>query len=161
MSSAALWDVLARVAMPVAVVTALDRAGVAHGLTVGSLSSLSITPPLMLVCIDRGGVSGAHVVAADSFGISVLAADQQGLAREFAAPGPHEFGPDFSTVDGLPAVRDALAFLGCARHEVIDGGDHHILIGQVQTVAHGPARAPLVYHDRRYGRLETACAVPT
>jgi flavin reductase ActVB len=152
-----LREVLAQVAMPVAIVTALDRSGAAHGLTVGSLCSLSMTPPLVLVCIDRRGVSGRRVVEAGRFGVSVLSADQHELAQSFAAPGRHEVGPGFSTVDGLPAVRDALAFLGCSRHAVLDGGDHHILIGRVDAVARDAVAPPLVYHDRQYGRVDTAC----
>ena len=151
-----LRDVLAQVAMPVAVVTALDRAGNAHGLTVGSVCSLSASPPLLLVCIDRRGHSGRHVVAADRFGVSVLAAHHEDLARAFASPGPREFGPGFTFEDGLPAVRDAVAWLDCERYEVVDGGDHHILIGRVTAARRGPA-SPLMYHNRQYGRLDTAC----
>ncbi|MGI5237871.1 flavin reductase family protein [Dactylosporangium sp. CA-139066] len=151
-----LRDVLAQVAMPVAIVTALDRAGNAHGLTVGSLCSLSASPPLLLVCIDRRGHSGRHIVAADRFGVSVLAAEHEHLARAFAAHGSHSFGPAFTFEDGLPAVRNALAWLACDRSEVVDGGDHHILIGRINAARHGLA-SPLMYHNRRYGHLDTAC----
>jgi flavin reductase ActVB len=151
-----LRDVLAQVAMPVAIVTALDRAGNAHGLTVGSLCSLSATPPLLLVCIDRSGHSGRHIVAADRFGVSVLATEHEDLARAFASHGSHDFGPAFTFEDDLPAVRNALAWLCCERHEVVDGGDHHILIGRINAARRGPA-SPLMYHNRQYGRLDTAC----
>lgn len=150
-----LREVLAQVAMPVAIVTATDRVGNAYGLTVGSLCSLSASPPLLLVCIDRNGHSGRHIVAADRFGVSVLAAEHEDLARAFAAHGSHDFGPAFTLEDHIPAVRNALAWLDCERHEVIRGGDHDILIGRVNRSRRGSA-SPLMYHNRQYGRLD-AC----
>ncbi|MCX4751647.1 flavin reductase family protein [Kitasatospora sp. NBC_01287] len=155
-------EALACVAMQVTVVTTRDRGGAAHGTTLGSLCSLSLSPPLVLFCLAHR--AGAHdaICGAERFCLSVLAADQQPTAARFAGPAQHRFGAENAegreediVLDGLPAVRGALAWLVCVRHSLLAAGDHTIVVGEVQRAersAAGPG-GPLVYHDRHYRAL--------
>jgi flavin reductase (DIM6/NTAB) family NADH-FMN oxidoreductase RutF len=139
----------------ITVVTVRDAAGVDHGMTVSAFCSLSLIPPLVLVCIGHDATIAGAVAAADCFGVSVLADDQLELSRRFAEPDADRF-------DGLQVTRGqlkvalvpgALAHLECritARHE---GGDHTIVVGEV-IVARGHDGRPLVYHRGTYHRLE-------
>ncbi|HEV7655624.1 MAG TPA: flavin reductase family protein [Mycobacteriales bacterium] len=153
---------LAHVPMPVAVVTALDSGGEPHGMTIGSLCSLSVAPPLVLFCVDRGAAAHGVLCRAERYCLSVLGAGQEEVARRFAHRAPDRFAAQVVGLDGLPAIDGALMWLSCDRHQVLDGGDHSIIVARVDSVRVGPGR-PLVYHDRGYGtiaaRLAPAAAV--
>lgn len=118
----------------VTVVTARDADGEPLGLTVNSFTSVSLDPPLVLVCVDRGSSSHDGLLHADTFGVSVLAAGQHLLAHRFAAEEPRRRFQDVTWRDGPhgnPILEDAVAWLECAAHEVHEGGDHSILLGRV------------------------------
>ncbi len=146
----------------VTVVAATGPQGPA-GATANAVSSLSIEPMLMLACLDRGSRTLLAVQAANRFGISVLHAGQEQLARNFAgkAPVPDKWeGVDWSERDGVPAIErrgvpaidDALAFVACDLRDVIAGGDHVIVTGEVTAVETAPG-APLVFHEGDYRPL--------
>lgn len=88
----------------VAVVTAVDEARVPYGMTIGSLSALSLSPPLLLFCIARSAGSHEAICHADRYCVSLLAEGQEAVARRFSDRGAHRFGPDLVDCDGLPAV---------------------------------------------------------
>jgi len=138
----------------VTVVTATGPDGPA-GATANAVCSLSIEPMLMLACLDRGSRTLLAVQAADSFGISVLHAGQEEIARAFAtkAPVPEKWsGVAWSERDGVPAIDDALAFIACDLRDVISAGDHVIVTGAVKAL---DARDgdPLVFHGGEYRPL--------
>lgn len=138
----------------VTVVAASGSEGPA-GATANAVSSLSIEPMLMLACLDRGSRTLLAVQAANRFGISVLHAGQEGIARSFAskAPVPDKWeGVDWSERDGVPAIDDALAFVACDLRDVIAGGDHVIVTGEVTAVDTAPG-TPLVFHEGDYRPL--------
>jgi 3-hydroxy-9,10-secoandrosta-1,3,5(10)-triene-9,17-dione monooxygenase reductase component len=138
----------------VTVVAATGPQGPA-GATANAVSSLSIEPMLMLACLDRGSRTLLAVQAANRFGISVLHAGQEQLARNFAgkAPVPDKWeGVDWSERDGVPAIDDALAFVACDLRDVIAGGDHVIVTGEVTAVETAPG-TPLVFHEGDYRPL--------
>lgn len=125
------------------------------GATANAVSSLSIEPMLMLACLDRGSRTLLAVQAANRFGISVLHAGQEGIARTFAskAPVPQKWeGVAWSERDGVPAVDDALAFIACDLRDVIAGGDHVIVTGEVTALETAPG-TPLVFHEGDYRPL--------
>jgi 3-hydroxy-9,10-secoandrosta-1,3,5(10)-triene-9,17-dione monooxygenase reductase component len=125
------------------------------GATANAISSLSIEPMLMLACLDRGSRTLLAVQAANRFGISVLRAGQEEVARRFAtkAPVPEKWqGIAWSERDGVPAVDDALVFAACELRDVIAGGDHVIVTGEV-TALGATAGDPLVFHDGEYRPL--------
>jgi 3-hydroxy-9,10-secoandrosta-1,3,5(10)-triene-9,17-dione monooxygenase reductase component len=140
----------------VTVVTAAGPAGPA-GATANAVCSLSIEPMLMLACLDRGSRTLLAVQAANRFGISVLHAGQEPIARTFATKAPVADkwdGVAWSECDGIPAIDGALAFVACDLRDVIAGGDHVIVTGEV-TALETSEGDPLVFHGGEYRPLGT------
>src|SRR5690349_23339810 len=138
----------------VTVVSANGPGGPA-GATANAVSSLSIEPMLMLACLDRGSRTLLAVQAANHFGISVLHAGQEEIARSFATKAPVADkwrGVAWSERDGIPAIDDSLAWIACDLRDVIAGGDHVIVTGAVTDLEAGEGE-PLVFHDGRYQPL--------
>jgi 3-hydroxy-9,10-secoandrosta-1,3,5(10)-triene-9,17-dione monooxygenase reductase component len=138
----------------VTIVTANGADGPA-GATANAVSSLSIEPMMMLACLDRGSRTLLAVQAADSFGVSVLHAGQEPIARAFATKAPVAekwSGVAWSERDGVPAIDDALIWIACDLRDVISAGDHVIVTGEVRAVE---AREgdPLVFHGGEYRPL--------
>ncbi len=146
-------DVMSRLVTGVALVTSrLD--GSVHGLTVNAVSSVSLDPPLVLVCLDRSGNSHDPVIASGAFAVSVLASDQEELAHRFTR-GTHRerfAGVEFRDgASGSPVLPDALAWLDCAIRAVHPAGDHSIVVGEVLGCGAGKGD-PLVFFRSEYGR---------
>jgi flavin reductase (DIM6/NTAB) family NADH-FMN oxidoreductase RutF len=141
----------------VTIITAKGADGPA-GATANAVVSLSLEPPLMLACLDRGSRTLDVVREAGSFGINVLGATQEGLAREFATKVPHsEKFRDVSHAErqGAPMIDGAVAWIVCRLSEMHAGGDHELLIGEVvEAVDNGGADAPLVFHAGTYRPLD-------
>jgi flavin reductase (DIM6/NTAB) family NADH-FMN oxidoreductase RutF len=136
-------------------VVAAGGPGGPAGATANAVCSLSIEPMLMLACLDRGSRTLLTVQAANRFGISVLHAGQEQLARTFAGKGPVAEkwrGIAWSEHDGAPAIDGALAFLACELCDVIAGGDHVIVTGEV-TSLETTEGVPLVFHEGEYRPL--------
>lgn len=138
----------------VTVVAAAGPQGPA-GATANAVCSLSIEPMLMLACLDRGSRTLLAVQAANRFGISVLHAGQEPIARSFATKAPVADkwdGVAWSERGGIPAIDDALAFVACDLRDVIAGGDHVIVTGAV-TALETSEGDPLVFHGGQYRPL--------
>ena len=134
---------LGHFATGVTVITAPGEAP--RGSTVNAITSVSLDPPLLLVCLRDASRTLAALLAAGHFGVNVLRADQQALAHRFAgrhaAPWDgvgHRAGPR----TGAALLHDALATFECAVHDVADGGDHRIVVGRVLAVDHPETHAP-------------------
>jgi flavin reductase (DIM6/NTAB) family NADH-FMN oxidoreductase RutF len=146
-----------RIPTAVTVVTATGPDGPA-GLTANAVVSLSLEPPLMLACIDRGSRTLRAVEAAGRFGISVLGAGDEEIARAFATKAPQEekwAGVAWKKVADVPVLEDAEVRVACELENVIAGGDHMIVTGVVLEVeaSDGP---PLVFYDGAYRPLTDA-----
>ena len=138
----------------VTVVAAAGPGGPA-GATANAVGSLSIEPMLMLACLDRGSRTLLAVQAANRFGISVLHAGQESIARAFATKAPVADkweGIAWSERDGIPAIDGALVFVACDLRDVIAGGDHVIVTGEV-TALKTAEGDPLVFHEGEYRDL--------
>jgi flavin reductase (DIM6/NTAB) family NADH-FMN oxidoreductase RutF len=125
------------------------------GATANAVCSLSIEPMLMLACLDRGSRTLLAVQAANRFGISVLHSGQEAIARSFATKAPVAdkwAGVVWREHDGIPVIDDALAFVACDLRDVIAGGDHVIVTGEVTAVETGGGD-PLVFHSGEYRPL--------
>jgi flavin reductase (DIM6/NTAB) family NADH-FMN oxidoreductase RutF len=147
---------LGQFATGVTVVTTRSPDGHPLGLTVNAFSSLSLQPPMVLVCIDNHSETNVGFVVSGIFAVSVLAADQVEWSRRFAVPGAAKFeaAPPLEPAhNGLLFVPGALAHIECrlaARHRA---GDHTIYAGEVLKLSVRPGR-PLVYHASGYRQLE-------
>jgi flavin reductase (DIM6/NTAB) family NADH-FMN oxidoreductase RutF len=138
----------------VTVVTAGGRDGPA-GATANAVCSLSIEPMLMLACLDRGSRTLLAVQAADRFGVSVLHAGQEALARSFASKAPVAAkwdGVGWTDRDGVPAIDGAIVWLACDLRDVVSAGDHVIVTGEV-TDLEASDGDPLVFHRSEYRPL--------
>jgi len=138
----------------IAVATVLAEDGTPHGLTVSSFTSVSIEPPLILICIDYGCAVLSHFRASTHFGVNVLAESQRELSVTFAEKPEGRFeGVDwYTSAGGAPLFRDCLAALECRVSSIIEAGDHAIFIGEVIGVEWQDGR-PLLYFNRDYRLL--------
>jgi flavin reductase (DIM6/NTAB) family NADH-FMN oxidoreductase RutF len=146
---------MGHLAAGVTVVTVLDDAGRAHGMTVSAVTSLSLEPPMLLICIDHGAVIHDLLVRAPAFGVSILAEEQKDVALRFADHDRHAFADGESGAAGpmgLPSVAGALAHVECARAAVLEGGDHSIITATVEW-SHTREGGPLCYFRSKFFRL--------
>jgi flavin reductase (DIM6/NTAB) family NADH-FMN oxidoreductase RutF len=138
----------------ITVATVLDPNGACHGMTANSFTSVSLTPPLVLVCVDHRARILAHFRASDHFGVNILGAGQRHLSDKFAGSGYDRFeGVEwFAGKTGVPLLPEVLATLECARVNVVTAGDHDILIGEVLH-ADCCDGDPLVFYSSQYHSL--------
>ena len=120
-------------------------------ITVNSFTSVSLTPTLVLWCIDKGTSVFAAYEEADNYAVSILAHDQAHLSNRFATPGQHDFEPGESEVlqTGAPLLLGRLAGFDCTVEARHDAGDHVILVGRVVRFDSRAGR-PLIYAGRQY-----------
>ena len=146
----AFREVMAGVPTPVTVVTTLvDQRP--HGTTVSAFASLSMAPPMLLVALDRGSDLLARLGIGQPFGVNVLGADQAGLAAAFARKGSDKFtGVDWRAEDGAPRLLGSPGWLACTVAQLVDGGDHVVVLGDVVRAA-ATGGPPLTYHARTFG----------
>ena len=144
-------EVMAGVCTPVSVVTALDG-DLPYGTTVSAFASLSMTPPMVLVALDRGSDLLAVLTRTGRFGLNVLGTEQAQLATVFARKGgPAKFAEvPWAPADGVPRLPGARGFLSCAVARLVDGGDHVVVLGDVRDADSGSG-PPLTYHSRAFG----------
>ncbi|MEU3011397.1 flavin reductase family protein [Nocardia asteroides] len=136
----------------VVVVTTEDEDGRPYGFTASSLCSVSLDPPLLLVCLAHSANSYPVFARAQRFAVSILAADQEHTALRFAGGLGDKFsggGLARSTAGGL-VVGGALATLDCDTTDRYRAGDHMVLFGQVTAAKTKSSPAPLVYVDRGF-----------
>ena len=150
-----LRDALGCFATGVTVVTCLTADGSPTGLTVNSFTSVSLDPPLLLVCLYKGAASAQALIEASHFAINVLQTGQQPASITFSTRVEDRFGstPWSCGEAGAPILKDSLGVFECERFAVYDGGDHHILVGQVVKASFDAGLDPLLYFRGRYRRL--------
>ncbi len=149
--SLALREVMSSYPTGVTIVAGRDEAGEPYGLTVNSFTSVSLEPPLVLVCIAHSSTSHDRLVDARHFAVNVLSADQADVAVRFAqepSEGRFDEWPWRESGVGVPIFDDATAWLECRLHQVLDGGDHSILVGRVVGSWVGERPALLFYRGR-------------
>lgn len=153
-----LRDAMGCFATGVTVVTAMSAAGVPVGLTANSFTSVSLDPPLLLVCIGNGAGCAPVLRDAPHFAINVLQIGQQPASNRFAGKGEDRFAntPWAPGETGAPVLTGSLSTFECSQHAVHDGGDHFILIGRVVRASFEPRRDPLLYFRGKYRRLHFA-----
>jgi flavin reductase (DIM6/NTAB) family NADH-FMN oxidoreductase RutF len=150
-----LRDALGCFATGVTVVTCLDEAGTPAGLTVNSFTSVSLDPPLLSVCIAKYAASAKPLSEAPNFAINVLQTGQQPASIRFSTRDQDRFGatPWACGEAGAPILKDSLGVFECEHYALYDGGDHHILVGQVIKASFDASLDPLLFFRGRYRRL--------
>ncbi len=153
---AAFRELLGRFATGVTVITTVSSDGAPVGMTANSVTSVSLDPPLLLICVDHESTMHRDLAQAAGFVINVLASDQEAVSRRFAEnhddrfsgigyrPGPH----------GAPILHGVLAYIECTRDSSIEAGDHTIFVGRV-TGGGAESGHPLVFYRGGYGELKS------
>lgn len=147
---------LGRFASGVTVVTVETAEGEVHGMTANAFCSVSLHPPLVLVCIDHLAETYLHLRERGQFGVSVLKEEQEALSEFFADPernpdAAYRLGIEYRRMkSGTPALKDVLANLDCAVVDAHAAGDHTIFVGEVKEIDVSEG-SPLVYFRGRYG----------
>ncbi|MGH9722087.1 MAG: flavin reductase family protein [Bryobacteraceae bacterium] len=141
----------------ITILTVDDEAGTPHGMTVNSFTSVSLDPPLVLVCVDQQTRLMDYLREGIVIGVNVLNEHQQKLSTKFARSAQDRFeGVDWERGPrlGAPILPDVLAALECVIVRVVEGGDHAICIAEARHVNWRDGQ-PLVYFNSGYRALET------
>ena len=131
-----------------------EHEGRPYGMTVASFASLSLHPPLVLVCIEKSVKTHDAIAAAGAFGVSILALTQQDVSGRFASKRDDKFD-GVSVRRGelnVPLIDGATCMLECRVHAQLPGGDHTIFVGEV-VASETTEDAPLVYYRSAYREL--------
>ncbi len=145
---------LSRFASGVTVVTLKDRDGKPHGITVSAFSSVSLKPPLILVCVDND--AGSHRAFHESrrFVVNILSEEQAAHSNQFASQIPDKFLNiiHHEGLEGIPVLKNALVNLECRLVQHFVAGDHTVFIGEIEQ-AHINEGNPLVYYQGNYKKI--------
>ncbi len=138
----------------VTVVTSRFEDGQILGITVTAFSSLSLDPPLVLVCIDRRARMHDRLTVGNNFAVNMLAEDQELVSRRFASSDPDQFREIgyAEGATGAPLIAGALAVVECRTVERLAGGDHTIIVGEVEHT-HVREGKPLMYFRGGYAQM--------
>ena len=139
----------------VTVVTCIAPDGQPVGFTANSFTSVSLDPPLLLVCIHKSAACAPCLTDASHFAVNVLQTGQQPASIRFATRDEDRFGttPWSEGEFGPPILKDSLGVFECERFEVHEGGDHHIVVGKVLKASFDAGLDPLLYFRGSYRRL--------
>ncbi len=146
-------DVIGHFASGVTVITTRDE-GVNYGLTASAVSSLSMDPPMVLVCINKRTGTPKIISKVKVFAVNILREDQQVIARQFATPHPDKFREIPLTLGalGVPLLSNMLATIECRVVGEVTGGTHAVFLAEVQA-AHAEEGMPLAYYRGRMGQF--------
>lgn len=141
-------------------VVAVEHEGTISGFTANAFCSVSLDPPLILVCVGNHNATLAPLMASGRFSVNILTNDQIAIARCFASKNPEKIerfcgAPHHVESTGAPVLDDSLAWLDCQVYASYPGGDHQIVVGEVIALASGEA-SPLLYVNGHYDSLPPA-----
>lgn len=151
-------DMLGRFATGVTVVTTGEAPNFV-GMTAQSFSSLSLDPPLVLVCVAKNASMLPLLKETGAFTVNVLAEDDADVSNFFASskrpPPPHQFddAPHTLGATGQPRLACATTVFDCRLHDVLEGGDHEIIVGSVEAIERQSEAAPIIFFGGEYRSL--------
>ncbi len=139
----------------ITVITTVDGDGKPIGLTANSFTSVSLDPPMVLFCLDRGVASFKAFEEGGEFAVNILGADQMEISNRFAKSGDDKWNDfAFETWEGdSPIIPNCLASLECRTAEIFEGGDHIIVTGEVTKIASEDGN-PLLYWRGQYATID-------
>lgn len=159
MDSHIFRETLAQFATGVTVVIS-GTPGAIHGMTVNSFTSVSLDPPLVLLCADNRSDTYRAIKQSQRFTVSILSDQQESVSQQFALIGPQDelFAQIAcaSGIGGVPYLLNSLGYLDCAVQDIIPAGDHHIILGHVDHLARLTPGYPLLYFKSQYYYLGTS-----
>jgi flavin reductase (DIM6/NTAB) family NADH-FMN oxidoreductase RutF len=149
-----LRRVMGHFATGVTVITTLRKSGELHGLTANAFTSVSLVPPLVLVCVDKKAESYPCFDESKVFTINILAADQEAISRRFAVSGGEKFqGIAYRDgANGAPILEGTVGYIECRVTTAVDGGDHTIYLGEVEQAETREAK-PLLFFRGGYREI--------
>ncbi|MFX3635685.1 MAG: flavin reductase family protein [Candidatus Pristimantibacillus sp.] len=157
MDSTVWRSTMGKFATGVTIITTIDTEGNPMGMTANAFTSLSLDPPLVLICIDNKSGTLTQLLASKKYCVNLLASSQENLSRIFARRGgaeKFENVPYSAGVTGVPVLDGCLASVECMVTNVVEGGDHLILVGEgIQIHEVGDATEPLIFYKGKYEKL--------
>lgn len=150
-------QILAQYPTGVCLVTSTDEDGASIGMTVGSFTSVSLDPPLVAFLPQHMSSTYARIRAAGRFCVNILSAEQESVCRTFASRMEDRFAqvPYRLSPGGLPIIRDCIAWIECTVHEIVEAGDHDIVIGAVESLDAEANALPLLFYQGGYGHFSS------
>jgi flavin reductase (DIM6/NTAB) family NADH-FMN oxidoreductase RutF len=144
----------------VTVLTTRTADGVMHGMTANAVTSVSLDPPLVLVCVDRGARTHRYIEESRAFALNILSEDQRHLSERFArrdAEGPSLWvGLSLRPgATGSPVILDTIAYVDCRLFAAYPGGDHTIFVGEVVDLGVLSDKPPLLFFRSGYTGVAT------
>ena len=136
-------------------VVTTEHEGKSFGMTVASFASLSLHPPLVLICIEKSVKTHDAIAAAGKFGVSILSAEQEQISARFATRAEDKFsGVEVRRGElGVPLIAGAMTTLECSVYDRLPGGDHSIFVGEVLAVRTREG-SPLIYFRSGYHEMQ-------
>lgn len=158
MIDSTVWrTAMGQFATGVTIITTVDEAGRPLGMTANAFTSLSLVPPMVLICVDNNSSTLPQLTASGKYCVNILADSQEAVSRQFAQRGAiDKFAgiPYFTGLLGLPVIEGCLASVECELSEQLAGGDHMILLGHGKHIYETEAASePLVFYRGKYRRL--------
>ncbi len=149
-----LRRVMGHFATGVTVITSFRASGELHGLTANAFSSVSLVPPLLLVCVDKKAESYPCFEESKVFTVNILSAEQEALSRKFAVSGGNKFeGVSYRIgANGAPILDGSIAYLECKLSGSMDAGDHTVYLGEIEQAETHEAK-PLLFFRGGYREL--------
>lgn len=140
----------------VAIVTSMAKNGAPIGMTVNSFTSVSLNPPLVLVCLNNSAGTISQFLSADDFAISVLSENQKEISQIFAKRHSDRFAQTHwhKGMNNMPLIDGAIAHFECTRTNIHDGGDHTIMLGEVTRAHLLNDDQPLIFYSGDYRELK-------
>lgn len=148
---------MGKFATGVTVITTTDEEGKPAGMTANAFTSLSLDPPMVLICVDNKSDSLAKLLASHKYCVNILADGQENVSRAFARKGgaeKFEGIPYFTGESGVPILEGCLTSVECLVKEVVPGGDHVVLLGEgIHIHEAGSTEEPLLFYRGKYEKL--------
>ena len=137
----------------VCAITAISETGEPFGLIVGSFSSVSLTPPLIGFYPDKASTSWRQIAKVGRFCVNILARDQRELCRQLARPSSTKFDnvSHAHSPNGSPILDGIVAWIDCDVHQVVEAGDHYLVLGAVTAMKPTGIADPMIFFQGRYG----------
>lgn len=154
-----VWrNTMGQFASGVTIITTIDNEGNPLGMTANAFTSLSLDPPMVLICVDNNSTTLTHLTESGKYCVNILAASQEQVSRQFAKKGSSEKfeGIAYYSGDiGVPVLEGTLTSVECEVTAIVDGGDHKILLGKGVKIHQAVGETePLIFYRGKYNKLE-------